>query len=102
MHLNCKQADNKFFSISLYKLDCIINKKKATYLNTVFIVSIEEDLSRFLIIYIRFIDVFLKLALDQFLLYRLYDHKIVLELNEKKFIYSLLYKISTKKLEAMK
>jgi hypothetical protein len=49
--LNYKQADNKFFSTSLYELDCIIDKKKATYSNTISIVSIEKNLSCFLITY---------------------------------------------------
>jgi hypothetical protein len=64
MYLNYKQADNEFFSISLYELDYIINKKKATYLNIVFIILIKKDLSYFLIIYIRFINIFSKLVLD--------------------------------------
>jgi hypothetical protein len=45
-------ADNEFFSTSLYELNCIINKKKTTYLNIISIVIIEKDLSSFLIIYI--------------------------------------------------
>jgi hypothetical protein len=102
MYLNYKQADNEFFFISLYELDYIINKKKATYLNIIFIISIEKNLSCFLIIYIWFINIFSKLILDQFLLYRLYDHKIILESDKKKLTYNLLYKISTKELEAIK
>jgi hypothetical protein len=47
-------------------------------------------------------DIFSKLILDQFLLYRPYDYKIILELDEKEFIYSPLYKISIKKLETTK
>jgi hypothetical protein len=35
-------------------------------------------------------DIFLKLMLDQFLLYRPYDYKIVLESNKKIFTYSPL------------
>jgi hypothetical protein len=40
--------------------------------------------------------------LDQFLLYRSYNHKIVFESDENKLTYSLLYKINTKELEATK
>jgi hypothetical protein len=47
-------------------------------------------------------DILLKLILNQFLLYRSYDYKIILESDKKELIYSPLYKISTKKLEAMK
>jgi hypothetical protein len=64
MYLNYRQADNKLFSTSLYELDCIIKEKKATYSNIISIILIEEDLSRFLITYTRFIDIFSKLALD--------------------------------------
>jgi hypothetical protein len=102
MHLNYRQADNKLFSTSLYELDYIINKKKKTHSNTISIVLIKENLSRLLIIYTRFIDIFSKLILDQLLLYRSYDYKIILESDKKEPIYSLLYKISAKKLEAMK
>jgi hypothetical protein len=102
MHLNYRQADNKLFSTSLYELDYIINKKKTTHSNTISIVLIKENLSRLLIIYTRFIDIFSKLILDQLLLYRSYDYKIILESDKKEPIYSLLYKISAKKLEAMK
>jgi hypothetical protein len=56
----------------------------------------------FLIIYTRFIDIFSKLMSDQFLLYRPYDYKIILESDKKELIYSLLYKINTKKLETTK
>jgi hypothetical protein len=59
-------------------------------------------LSRFLTTYTWFTDIFLKLALDQFLLYRSYDHKIVLESDKKELTYSPLYKISIKELEATK
>jgi hypothetical protein len=83
IYLNYKQADNEFFSIILYKLDYIINKKKTTYSNIVFIILIKENLSCFLIIYTWFINIFLKLILDQFLFYRLYDYKIVLESDKK-------------------
>jgi hypothetical protein len=41
-------------------------------------------------------------VLDQFLLYRSYDHKIVLESDKKEFIYSLLYKINAKELKTTK
>jgi hypothetical protein len=102
MYLNCRQADNELFSTSLYELDCIINKKKATYSNIVSIVLIKEDLSRFPTTYTWFIDIFSKLVLDQFLLYRSYDYKIVLESNKKELTYSPLYKISAKELEATK
>jgi hypothetical protein len=71
-------------------------------LNAVSIVLIKEDLSYFLIIYTRFINIFSKLTLDQFLLYRPYDHKIVLELNKKELTYSPFYKINAKKLETTK
>jgi hypothetical protein len=47
-------------------------------------------------------DIFLKLVLDQFLLYRLYDHRIILESDENKLTYSPLYKISAEKLETTK
>jgi hypothetical protein len=66
------------------------------------IIIIIKNLSCLLIIYIWFMDIFSKLVLDQFLLYRPYDYKIILELDKKKFIYSLLYKINTKKLETTK
>jgi hypothetical protein len=59
-------------------------------------------LSCLLITYTRFIDIFLKLTLDQFLLYQLYDYKIILESDKKELTYSPLYKISTKELEATK
>jgi hypothetical protein len=42
MHLNYKQADNKLFFTILYKLDCIINKKKIIYSNVVFIIIIKK------------------------------------------------------------
>jgi hypothetical protein len=64
MHLNYKQTNNKFFFISLYELDYIINKKKATHSNIIFIILIKENLSCFPITYIWFIDIFLKFALD--------------------------------------
>jgi hypothetical protein len=100
--LNYKQADNKFFSTSLYELDYIINKKKTTHVNIVFIILIKKDLYCFLIIYTWFIDIFSKLILDQFLLYRSYDYKIVLESDKKELTYSLLYKISAEELETTK
>jgi hypothetical protein len=102
MHLNYRQANNKLFSTSLYELDYIINKKKTTYSNIIFIILIKKNLSCFLITYTRFINIFSKLVLDQFLLYRSYDHKIILELNKKKLTYSPLYKISAKELEVTK
>jgi hypothetical protein len=64
MHLNYKQADNKFFSTNLYKLDYIIDKKKATYANIISIILIKNDLSCLLTTYIWFIDIFLKLVLN--------------------------------------
>jgi hypothetical protein len=64
MYLNYKQTDNEFFFISLYELDCIINKKKTTYSNIISIILTKKNLSCFLIIYTRFIDIFLKLVLD--------------------------------------
>jgi hypothetical protein len=64
MHLNYKQTDNEFFFTSLYELDCIINKKKVTYSNIIFIVLIEENLSYFPTIYTRFTNIFSKLVLD--------------------------------------
>jgi hypothetical protein len=42
MYLNYKQADNELFSISLYKLDYIINKKKATCSNIISIILIKK------------------------------------------------------------
>jgi hypothetical protein len=86
MYLNYKQNNNKFFPTSLYKLDCIINKKKTTYSNAIFIIIIIKNLSCFLIIYIWFTDIFLKLVLDQFLLYRLYDYKIIVESYKKTYL----------------
>jgi hypothetical protein len=41
-------------------------------------------------------------VLDQFLLYRSYDYKIILKSDKKELTYSLLYKISAKKLETIK
>jgi hypothetical protein len=64
MYLNYKQADNKFIFTNLYELNCIINKKKATYANIISIILIEKNLSCFLIIYTWFIDIFSKLILD--------------------------------------
>jgi hypothetical protein len=64
IYLNYKQANNKLFFTSLYELDYIINKKKATYLNIISIILIKENLSCFLIIYTWFINIFLKLMLD--------------------------------------
>src|SRR5208282_5701230 len=102
MHLNCKQADNELFSTSLHELDRIINEKTATHSNAVSIVAIEEDLSRLPTSYCRFTDVFSKLASDQLPPNRPYDHKIVLESDEKELTYSPLYKMSVEELEATK
>jgi hypothetical protein len=40
--------------------------------------------------------------LDQFLLYRLYNYKFILESDKKERIYSPLYKISVKELKSTK
>jgi hypothetical protein len=69
MYLNFKQADSELFFISLYKFHRIINNKKTIYSNVIYIIIIKEDLSRLLISYTRFMDIFLKLVLDQLLLY---------------------------------
>jgi hypothetical protein len=45
-------------------LTVLLIRKKATYLNAIFIAAIKENLSRFLITYIWFTDIFSKLALD--------------------------------------
>jgi hypothetical protein len=102
MYLNYKQADNKLFSISLYELDYIINKIKVTYSNAIFITEIKKDLSCFLIIYTRFINIFSKIVLDKFLLYRPYDYKIALESDKKELIYIPLYKINAEEPEITK
>jgi hypothetical protein len=101
MYLNYRQADNKLFLLVYISL-IILSIKKAFYANIVSIILIEKDLSRFLITYTWSIDIFLKLVLDQLLLYRSYDYKIVFESDKKELIYSLLYKISIKELEAIK
>jgi hypothetical protein len=41
-------------------------------------------------------------VLDQLLLHRSYDYKIILESDKKELIYSPLYKINTKELETIK
>jgi hypothetical protein len=51
--------------------------------------------------YEEFTDVFLKEISDTFLLYCLYNYKIILE-KPNNFRYSLLYKLTIKKLEKTK
>jgi hypothetical protein len=68
----------------------------------VFIALIKENPSCFLIIYTWFIDIFSKHILNQLLLYRPYDYKIVPESDKKELTYSPLYKISAENLETTK
>jgi hypothetical protein len=63
----------------------------------IFIAEIKKNLFCFLITYTWFMDIFLKFALDQFLPYRPYDHKIILESNKKELTYNPLYKINVEK-----
>jgi hypothetical protein len=94
-HYNLKIKDNKLFSINLHKIDRIIDNRRD------FLVFIKEELAYVPDAYKDFIDIFLKTAFDKLPPYRSYDYKITLE-SENILKYSLLYKISIKKLETFK
>jgi hypothetical protein len=94
-YYNFKNADNKLFSTSLYKIDRIIDERRY------FIISIEEELAYVSNIYKKFIDIFLKIESDKLPPHRFYDYKITLESNNT-LKYNPLYKILIKKLEIFK
>ena len=96
-HYNIKRADNKVFNTSLYEIDYILGKRKEIY-KDLDLEPKQEDISE---IYKEYLDAFSKKASDILAPHRPYDHKIILE-SENKLGSSPLYKMTTKELEICK
>ena len=62
----------------------------------------KEDLSKALVVYPNYLDIFLKAVLDTLPPHWLYNHKIVLKKPEHNLGFSPLYKITTKELQIVK
>ena len=95
-HYNLKDWNVEFRSISLYKIDWILEEQlKAEGQDDK---QVAQELSQW---HAGYTDVFFKAASDILLIHRPYDHKIILE-KESNLRYSSLYKMTTEKLKAVK
>src|ERR1700721_161770 len=90
-----KRADNEAFNTSLYKIDRILKERKEIGKD---LEPEQEDVPK---IYKEYLDAFSKKASDILAPHRPYDHKIILE-SENKLGFSSLYKMTTEKLETCK
>jgi len=72
-HFNMYQKDNKVFTISLYKINRIINKREEKLIK-----ETNKELVKclFSTIYAKYKDAFLRVALDKLPPYRTYNYKI--------------------------
>ena len=98
---NLKIPKNKLSSVSLYKLNQIIEEKRAIQVNTIKIATTEEDILKLPLIYTRFKDVFFKVESDKIPPRYPYNYKIILESSKKDLGYSPLYKISLEELKVI-
>ena len=124
-HYNMRRSENEIFTISLYKIDCILEERyqeseeyqakkqeeaaqrRAVQLvlgHAINAIEEDEDLEDWEKVpkeYSEFKDTFSKAASDKLPPHRPYDHKITLE-RENDLGYSPLYKMTTAELEATK
>ena len=97
-YFNIYQENNKVFTISLYKIDQIINKREEKLAK-----ETDKELVKRLLptIYAGYKDAFLKATLDELPPYWTYNYKIKLKANNS-LGYSPLYQQLIEKLKAIK
>jgi hypothetical protein len=97
MHFNCRQQELKLRSISLYKINCILNERELELQEE----ELQDNQIQMPEQYAQFADIILKRVSDTLLSNYLYNYKIKLTVSNN-LCPSLLYKMSIKELKIIK